>query len=159
MTCFNRYQLNISSLFNVSQYGWSLTNYWPLASFPLIHGKCLWIRKNMLDSYYCIVILFLEKKVNTLWLKQILHLYLWYIRCIGFKNASYRVIYLHHSGVTELCFLFACSSDYVIFVTQSTKPCINRTWIALLIKGLVPVKTWLLISCDMAFYGIKSISH
>ena len=36
---FNRWQLYISSKFNVSQCGWSLTNHWPQASFPIIHGS------------------------------------------------------------------------------------------------------------------------
>ena len=30
----------------------------------------------------------------------------------------------------------------------------NSTWIALLIHGFVPVKTWLLIACNTAFYAI-----
>ena len=36
------------------------------------------------------------------------------------------------------------------------KPCINSTWIAWLIHGFLPVKTWLLIAGDIAFYAIIS---
>ena len=37
------------------------------------------------------------------------------------------------------------------------KPCINSTWIAWLIHGFLPVKTWLWIACDTAFYAIIMI--
>ena len=39
LTCFNRWQLYISSNFNASQCNWSLTNHWPWASFPLINDS------------------------------------------------------------------------------------------------------------------------
>ena len=39
LMCFNRWQLYISSKFNVSPCGWSLTNHWPRSSFPLKHGS------------------------------------------------------------------------------------------------------------------------
>ena len=37
---------------------------------------------------------------------------------------------------------------------KTAKRCINSTRIALLIHGFVPVKTWLLIASDTAFYAI-----
>ena len=43
-------------------------------------------------------------------------------------------------------------------IRKTANPCINSMWIALLIHGLVLVKTWLLIACDTAFYGIIFIS-
>ena len=39
-----------------------------------------------------------------------------------------------------------------MLIRKNAKPYINSTWIALLIHGFVPVKTWLLIACDTAFY-------
>ena len=39
LTCFNRWQLYISSKFNILQFGWSFTNHWPRALFPLICGS------------------------------------------------------------------------------------------------------------------------
>ena len=41
-----------------------------------------------------------------------------------------------------------------MLIHKPTKPCI-----ALLIHGFVPIKTWLLIACDTAFYAIISISY
>ena len=41
-----------------------------------------------------------------------------------------------------------------MLIGKTTKPCINSTWIFLLIHGFVPVKTWLLMVCDTAFYAI-----
>ena len=37
---------------------------------------------------------------------------------------------------------------------KTANPCINSTWIALLIHGFVPVKTWLLITCGTAVCAI-----
>ena len=39
-------------------------------------------------------------------------------------------------------------------IHKTEKPCINSTWTALLIHGFVPVKTWLSIAFDTAFYAI-----
>ena len=44
-----------------------------------------------------------------------------------------------------------------IFKVQ--KPCINRLWIAWFIHGFLPVKTWLLIACNTAFYAIMWLLH
>ena len=41
-----------------------------------------------------------------------------------------------------------------MLICKTTKPCINSGWIALLIRGFVTVKTWLLIACSTAFYAI-----
>ena len=41
-----------------------------------------------------------------------------------------------------------------MIIRKTAKPCINSTWIALLIHGFVQVKTWLLIACNTAFYPI-----
>ena len=41
-----------------------------------------------------------------------------------------------------------------MLIPKTAKPCINSTWIALLIHGFVPVKTSLLIACDTALYAI-----
>ena len=41
-----------------------------------------------------------------------------------------------------------------MLIPKTTKPCINSTWIALLIHGFVLVKTWLSIACDTAFYAM-----
>ena len=46
-----------------------------------------------------------------------------------------------------------------MLIRNIAKPCINSTWIALLIHGFVPVKTWLLIAIDTAFYAIIRVSH
>ena len=51
-----------------------------------------------------------------------------------------------------------------ILVRKSAKPCINSTWIALLIHGFVLVKTWLLKVCSTTFYAIidghfSNLSH
>ena len=37
---------------------------------------------------------------------------------------------------------------------KTAKRCINSTCIAFFIHGFVPVKTWLLIACDIAFNAI-----
>ena len=37
------------------------------------------------------------------------------------------------------------------------KPCINSAWIAWLIHGFLPVKTWLLIARDTGFYAIIKV--
>ena len=39
-------------------------------------------------------------------------------------------------------------------ITIVTKPCINKTWIALLINGFLSIKTWLLIACGTGIYAI-----
>ena len=44
-----------------------------------------------------------------------------------------------------------------MLIRKTAKPCINSSWIALLIHGFVPVKTWLLKACDTAFYAIMLI--
>ena len=41
-----------------------------------------------------------------------------------------------------------------MLIRKTAKQCINSTWIALLIHGFMPFKTWLLIVCGMAFYAI-----
>ena len=41
-----------------------------------------------------------------------------------------------------------------MLICKTAKPCINSRWIALLIHGFMPVKTWLSIACDTAFYAI-----
>ena len=38
-----------------------------------------------------------------------------------------------------------------MLIRKTVMPCINSSWIALLIHGFVPVKTWLLIACDTIF--------
>ena len=43
-----------------------------------------------------------------------------------------------------------------MLIRKTAKSCINSTWITLLIHGFVPVKTWLLIACDTAFYAIMT---
>ena len=44
-----------------------------------------------------------------------------------------------------------------MLICKTAKPYINSTKISLLIHGFVPVKTWLLIACDAAFYAIIGI--
>ena len=49
-----------------------------------------------------------------------------------------------------------------MLIYRTAKPSFISTLIALLIHGLihgfVPVKTWLLIACDIAFYAIITVS-
>ena len=44
-----------------------------------------------------------------------------------------------------------------MLICKTAKQCFNSMWIALLIHGFVPVKTWLLIVCDIAFCAIMAI--
>ena len=39
-------------------------------------------------------------------------------------------------------------------ICKVQKPCINSTWIAWLMHGFLPVKTWFIIACGTAFYAI-----
>ena len=41
-----------------------------------------------------------------------------------------------------------------MLIHKTAKPCINSMWIALLIHEYLPVKTWLLKTCDTAFYAL-----
>ena len=43
-------------------------------------------------------------------------------------------------------------------ICKVQKLCINSMWIAWLIHGFLPVKTWLLIACNTAFYAIMGNS-
>ena len=45
-----------------------------------------------------------------------------------------------------------------MLIRKTAKPCMNSTWIALLINGFVLVKTWLLIARDTAFNVITRVS-
>ena len=45
-----------------------------------------------------------------------------------------------------------------IGVNKVAKPCINSTWIALLINRFLSVKTWLLITCGTSIYAIIKFS-
>ena len=57
-----------------------------------------------------------------------------------------------------LCTLLMMTSVFMMapemLIHKIAKPCINSTWIALLIHGFELVKTWLLIECNTAFYPI-----
>ena len=46
-----------------------------------------------------------------------------------------------------------------MLICKTAKPCINSMWIALLIHGFVPVKTWLLIAWDTAIYAIMDFIY
>ena len=59
-----------------------------------------------------------------------------------------------------LCTLLMMTS---VFMTAPeylfVKPCINSTYIPLLLHGFMLVKTWLLIVCGTAFYAINEYFH
>ena len=82
---------------------------------------------------------------------------------VGFKNACSRaktyvilasLNYVHFYARYCLWrhFLWRPRMRTCIYKVQKT--CINSTWIAWLIHGFLPVKTWLLIACGTAFYAI-----
>ena len=74
---------------------------------------------------------------------------------VGFEKA-YSKTKTRHPNVTELhSFLYRLLPRMRICKEQ--KPCVNSTWIARLIHGFLPVKTWLLIACDTAFYAIMHV--
>ena len=67
------------------------------------------------------------------------------------------------SSQNYICY---CAHYWSVFVTaleclykKNAKPCINNMWTALLIHGIVPVKTRLLIACDSAFYAIVTFKQ
>ena len=74
-----------------------------------------------------------------------------HVTCERFENADSRI-------KTNVIATVHFTDDGVSFydgpgmlIRKTVMPCINSTWIALLIHGFVPVKTWLLIACDTIF--------
>ena len=70
-----------------------------------------------------------------------------------------------HSEVMKLRLLLCMFLMMTLFflmgpgmlIRKTMQPCINGMQIDLLIHGFLPAKTWLLISCDTAFYAIMYI--
>ena len=50
-----------------------------------------------------------------------------------------------------------CESPWML-IPKTTNLCINSAWIALLMRGFMPVKAWLLIVCDITFYAVKKLT-
>ena len=77
-----------------------------------------------------------------------------HVTCERFENAAFRtktnVITTVHVTDDDVSF---CDGPGML-IGKTAKLCINRMWIALLIHGFVPVKTWLLIACNTEFYII-----
>ena len=80
-----------------------------------------------------------------------------HVTCESFENAASRtkinIIATVHVTDDDVGF---CDGPGMI-ILKIAKPCINSTWIALLIHGFVPIKTWPLTVCDTAFYTIIDV--
>ena len=124
-------------------------------------------QKTMFDCYYCI--------------KSICHWKLWKKAPKSSFLYHYYGVQKHEGfvGFEKACsraktYVILTSLNYVHFyasyywwrqflwqprmrIYKVQRPCINSTWIAGLIHGFLPVKTWLLIACDTAFYAIISV--
>ena len=121
----------------------------------------------MFDRYYCMKS-FCHLKT---WEKRFEKFFLYYYNGAqkhegfeGFRNACSRaktyVILTSLNNVhfyARYCWWRQCLRRPRMRICKVQKPCINRTWIAWLIHGFLPVKTWLLIACDTAFYAIMYI--
>ena len=81
-----------------------------------------------------------------------------HITCERFENAPSKakvnVIATVHFADDDVSFYDGPG----MLICKTTKPCINNTWIVLLIHGFVLVKTWLSIAWDTAFYAIMKIN-
>ena len=124
----------------------------------------------MLDRYYCIKsfshLKTLEKMLRKVhFCITIMARKAWRIR--RFWKHLFQSNDLRHSNVTKVRCFYAhyCWWRQVLLhprmrIYRVQKPSIDSTWIAWLIHGILSVKTWLLIACDMAFYTIiSSLSH
>ena len=121
-------------------------------------------QKTMFDRYYCIKS-FCHLKTLVKHFERFIFLLLywrtkaWRIR--RFWKWLFQSKDLCHPNVTNLVHFYACYCWWRQFLWRPRmctckvqKLCINSTWIAWLIHGFLPVKTWLLIACDSAFYAI-----
>ena len=122
----------------------------------------------MFDSYYCIK-MFCRLKTLEKMLRKVLFSCTCngaerHVTCKHFKNATSRandnfISFWHHEvrfatvHVTDDDVKF-CEGLWNAYIRKTAKPCINSMRTALLIHGFVPVKTWLLIASDTAFYAI-----
>ena len=128
--------------------------------------QMLMYQKSMFDCYYCIKSFCCSKTLEKLFQKVLFPCTYngaeKHVTCELFENATSREnnVTLHHEiafatvPVTDDDISF-CDGPRMLF-HKIAKLCINSTWIALLIHvhRLVPIKTWLLIACDTAFYAI-----
>ena len=105
----------------------------------------------MFDRYYCIKHFFRSKTLEKLFQKVPFTCTYKsvekHVTCERFENAASR-------AKTNDFATVHFTDDYVSFydgpgmlIRKTAKPCINSTWIALLILGFVLVKTWLLKVC------------
>ena len=115
-------------------------------------------QKSIFEHYYYIKTIFRSKTLETL-LQRVFLTCVYkgaekHVSCEQFENAASR-------AKTNVIATVHFTGDNVSFydgpgmlIRKTAKPCINSTWIALLIHGFVLVKAWLLIVCDAAFYAI-----
>ena len=120
-------------------------------------------QKTMFDRYYWIKSFCHLKIWNNAWKSSFLYYFNGVQKhegSIGFDKACSRAktcIILSSLNYVQVCAL--CWYSQFLWrprmrICKVQKPCINSTWIAWLIHGFLPVKTWLLIACNMAFYAI-----
>ena len=118
----------------------------------------------MFDRYYCIKS-FCHLKTLKKNLRKV-HFCIYYNGAqkhegfVGFENACYRakayiilksLNYVHiYAPYCWWCQLLSQPKMYIYVKYKSM-------WIAWLIHRFLPIKTWLLIACDTAFYGIISL--
>ena len=108
--------------------------------------------------FFVLFFLFRSKTLQKL-LQKVLFICIYsgakkHVTCERFENAASRaktnIIATEHFTADDVNFYDGPG----ILIHKTAKPCINSPWIALLIHSFVPVKTWLLIACDTAFYAI-----
>ena len=126
--------------------------YYKLTNEPKGSGEL----KSMFDRYYCINIFFCSKALEKL-LQKVLFTCTYngaekHVTCEHSENAASRaktnVITTVHFTDDDVSF----NDGPGMLICKTAKPCINSAWIALLIHGFVPVKTWLLTAWDTALF-------
>ena len=107
-------------------------------------------QKSMFDRYYCIKHFFFSLEKEKVLQKVLLPVPIIARKSTLPSNVLEMPLPGQRLTLSLLCTLLMMTS---VFILKIAKPCINSTRIALLTHGFVPVKTWLLIECDTAFYA------
>ena len=119
--------------------------------------------KSMLDRYYCIKHFFCSKPLEKL-LQKVLFTCTYngaekQVTCQRFENTASRA----KTNVTATVHFTDEDVSFYdgpgMLICKTAKPCINSTCTALLIHGFVPVKTWLLIARNTAFYAMDRVKR